>query len=94
MIPSIKNSQAFKFDNDRYLNIIAEEKDQEAQEKLRIEYRKFLSLVDTMDRSVGGMGELGAVNFDYQIQLRTDIEQVRANFETLIKENLQNRQQK
>ena len=94
MIPSIKNSQAFKFDNERYLNIIAEEKDQTAQDKLRIEYKKFLSLVDTMDNSVGGMGELGAVNFDYQIQLRKDLEQIRANFEALIKENLRNRQQK
>lgn len=93
MIPSIKNSQAFQFDNERYLNIIAEEKNEEIHNKLRDEYRKFISLVDTMDNSVDGMGELGAVNFDYQNQLRKDLEQVRANFEILIKESLQSRQQ-
>ena len=94
MIPSIKNSQAFKFDNTRYLSIISDEQDQSVKEKLTETYKQFISLVDSIDRTVDGMGELGAVNFDYQVQQRQELERVRVKFEEIIKDSLRNNQQK
>ena len=94
MIPSIKNSQAFKFDNARYLSIISDEQDQSVKEKLTETYKQFISLVDSIDRTVDGMGELGAVNFDYQVQQRQELERVRVKFEEIIKDSLRNNQQK
>jgi hypothetical protein len=94
MTPSIKNSQGFKFDNARYLSIISEEKNPDVKDKLTETYKEFISIVDTIDRTVDGMGELGAVNYDYQVEQRQRLEKVRLRFEEVIKEALRTRQQK
>jgi hypothetical protein len=93
MIPSIKNSDSFKFDNSRYLSFINEETNEEIKKDLQDQYKKFISLVNTMDKSVDIMGE-ASVNFDYQNQLRKEIEKIRVSFENLITVSLQKRQQK
>ena len=94
MIPSIKNSQGFKFDNARYLSIISDESDPDVKNKLTETYKEFISIVESIDRTVDGMGELGSVNYDYQVEQRQRLEKIRVRFEDIIKEALRTRQQK